>query len=220
MPLPTPEFVPDLDIERRALGVLKEYERITTRPTTLPVRVDDLVERVLDLEIIWLDIPENPGDIVLARIVPNLEGRPVVQMNEGRREHFEEYFGTEAFSLGHEAGHWVLQYDRGRSEQLGFAELLGEDVTPILCRRLDDRSRREFQAEKFAAYLLMPERLIREAVRGEDLTRWNTISHLAYACGVSKRALIRRLVELRLVVLTQDNRLELPTALRGASRLL
>ncbi len=208
MSLPAPPFILDARLEQRALRLLGEYERERGTTITLPIPVEKIIERTLGLGLVWLPIMELPGDIILARIDPQYLGQPTIQMNEYRRDHFEAYFGTEAFSLAHEAAHWVLHYDRGRSEQLGIPGLTSATAgAPILCRRLSDGDRREFQAERFAAYLLMPELLLREAIRGLDLTSWSVIAALARTCGVSKRALTRRLIEIGEVTIGEDNRL-------------
>ncbi len=208
MVLPTPPFIPDIRLEKRALRLLGEYERERGATVTLPIPVEKIVERTLGLGLVWLPIAEQPGEIILARIDPQYLGQPTIQMNEYRRDHFEAYFGTEAFSLAHEAAHWVLHYDRGQSEQLAIPGLTSATAgAPILCRRLSDGDRREFQAERFAAFLLMPEQLLREAIRGLDLTSWSVIAALARNCGVSKRALTRRLVEIGEIMVGADNRL-------------
>lgn len=211
MALPTPPFIPDAKLERRALRLLSEYERERGATVTLPIPVEKIVERTLGLGLVWLPIAEQPGDIILARIDPQYLGQPTIQMNEYRRDHFEAYFGTEAFSLAHEAAHWVLHYDRGQSEQLAIPGLTSAHAgAPILCRRMSDGDRREFQAERFAAYLLMPERLLREAICGLDLTSWSVIAALARTCGVSKRALTRRLEEIGEVIISAENPLSRP----------
>jgi hypothetical protein len=198
MNLPTPDFVPDQVLARRALDLLREHERRSGEPVSLPVPIELIVEQTLQLRIVPVGIEEANGEVILARITPDYLGHPTIQLNERRMEHFEEYFGTEAFSLGHEAGHWVLHYDRGRSDQLSLPGILDGDLAPpfVLCRRLTSADRREIQAERFAAYLLMPENLVAELVRGRTLDVPNEIRDLARQCGVSRRAFVRRLEEL------------------------
>lgn len=221
MPLPVPPFIPDADLERRASGVLRQYEQDRGRPVSLPVPIEHIIERTLSLQLVWVTIEEQPGEIILARIDPAYQGRPTIQLNERRQDHFEEYFGTEQYSLAHEVGHWVLHLDRGRSRQLGFQGFMGaEDTAPLLCRRMSDSDRREFQAERFAAFLIMPEDLIREAATGHDLTHWSSVAELARACGVSKRALVRRLDDLALVTVQPDGQLARPGGRRGSPPLL
>ena len=157
MMLPWPEFIPDGVLEQRAIDLLREHERRSGAPVCLPVPIEAIVERTLGLRVVWLPIEERPGEIILARIDPDYRGHPTIQMNENRVAHFEEFFGTEQFSLAHEAGHWVLHYGRGRGRQLGLLPGTTEGTsTSVLCRRMSDGDRRELQADRFAAYLTYP----------------------------------------------------------------
>jgi hypothetical protein len=134
-------------------------------------------------------------------------------MNQKRRDHFDRYLGTGSYSQAHEAGYWILHFNRGRSEQLGLAGFMErEDLEPLLCRHLaggtskplDNATRRELQAERFAAHLLMPEHLVRRRAAGVDLSRPGAVKSLAADCGVSRKALLRRLDELKVIRLGRD----------------
>ncbi|MDA8218153.1 MAG: ImmA/IrrE family metallo-endopeptidase [Dehalococcoidales bacterium] len=221
MMLPAAEFIPDIVLERRALHLIREYERQRSARVILPVPIEKMIEQTLELQVVWLPIQEAPGEIILARIDPAYNGQRTIQMNEYRQDHFQEFFGTEAYSLAHEAGHWVLHLNRGRSHQQA---LPGLDISPIrdpmLCRRMNDADRREFQSERFAAFLLMPEYLMNDAIPNWDLTRWSAIADLARWCGVSKRAMTRRLQELGKIVVRPDGRLSLPSYRKDVERLL
>lgn len=198
--LPSPEFIPDGVLERRACELLREHERLTGVVVCLPVPIEAIVERTLSLRVVWLPIEEMPGEIILARIDPDYLGHPTIQMNENRAAHFEEFFGTEQFSLAHEVGHWVLHYGRGYSRQLGLLpEASAGDSRAVLCRRMSDADRRELQADRFAAFLLLPEHLLRPTTEGYDLLRWAGVAALARDCGVSKRAMSLRLEALGLI---------------------
>lgn len=220
MVLPSPEFIPDSVIEKRALRLLKEHEERWGVRVSLPIPVELIVERTLGLNLTWVEVQESADEIILARIDPDYFGRPTIQMNERQRQHFNDYFGTEAFSIGHEGGHWVFHYDRGRSNQASLPGFCDSPSAPILCRRLTSEDRREIQAERFAAFLLMPEHLVLPLVNGHDLCRWSTIQQLARACGVSKRAFIRRLEALGRVAIGSDGRIRDPHGEQGAGPLL
>lgn len=223
MPLRPVEYLSDGVIAERAVRLIRAYERKRRRPISLPIPVETLVEHVLGLRIAWVEIEERQGEIILARMDPDFEGHPTIQMNERRREHFEEYIGTESYSIGHEAGHWDLHYDdNGDAKQMAlWGADTGGVVNPerTLCRRMGDGDRREFQAERFAAHLLMPEYLMRPVAAGRDLYHWGAIAKLARDCGVSKRAMTRRLEELRLVQVGSDNQLRPPDGAAGMRRM-
>jgi hypothetical protein len=211
VPLPAAEFITDVELERRATALLTEH--YGAAGARLPIDIESIVEFTLGLRIVWIDIEEQPGETILARIDPKFHGHATIQMNQKRRDHFERYLGTGPYSQGHEAGHWILHFNRGRSEQLGLAGFMErEDLEPLLCRHLpggtskplDQASRREVQAERFAAYLLMPERLVRRQAAGIELSRPDALKSLAADCGVSRQALLRRLNELKVIRLGVD----------------
>ena len=211
MPLPAAEFIANAELERRATALLNEH--YSTEQACLPIDIESILELTLGLRIVWIDIEERPGEIILARIDPKFQGHATIQMNQKHRDHFDRYLGTGPYSQAHEAGHWILHFNRGRSEQLGLAGFLeGEDLEPLLCRRLpggtskplDHAARRELQAEKFAAYLLMPEHLVRQRADGVDLSRPDALRSLAADCGVSRQALLHRLHELKVIRLGLD----------------
>jgi IrrE N-terminal-like domain len=220
VPLRPVEYLPDEVIAERVAQLIHGYERRRGRPVvSLPVPVESIIERVLGLRILWVEIEEQPGEIILARIDPNLEGQPTVEMNERRRPHFEQYLGTEPYSMAHEAGHWVLHYDGGDTSQLRLRLDDGPPSAPLLCRKMGDRDRREYQAERFAAHLLMPGYLMRNVVVGRDLSRWENIREFAHECGVSKTAMAKRLVDMRLIKIGPDNQLWAAGAVVGARRM-
>ena len=160
------------------------------------------------LYITWVEIGEESNETILARIVPDASGSATIQMNQRHlNDHFDEYAGTEAYSLAHEAGHWVLHFDRGQTQQLALASHIESKEglsnvtagTPLLCRRMNAGDRREFQAERFASYLLLPMNLVLPLVVGRDCSQWSTVASLAQQCGVSKRAMTYRLEDLGVI---------------------
>lgn len=221
MALPRAEFIPDGVLEARALRLLHEHETQKGKITTLPVPVEKIVSATLGLAIEYtdeFDAWESPGDTVLACVDPSYRGRPTVLMNMRHAAHFERYFGTEQFSLAHEGGHWVLHFHRGTVPNQLTLDGVGQEspAGPVLCRELGTRDSREFQAERFAAYLLLPEHLLRLAIAGLDLTRPSVMTALARDSGVSKSAMCKRLAQLGLIVLGPQGQVVLPTPWTGA----
>lgn len=219
MPLQPVEYLPDKVIAERAAQLIRGYERRRNRSVSLPVPVEAIIERMLGLRILWVEIEEQPNEIVLARIDPNFEGQPTVQMNERRRVHFEQYLGTEPYSMAHEAGHWVLHYDGGDVGQLRLGLGDAPEKSSLLCRKMGDKDRREYQAERFAAHFLMPEYLMRSAVVGRNLSQWESIKAFAHECGVSKTAMTKRLVDMGLITIGPANQLWAAGAGKEAGRM-
>jgi hypothetical protein len=205
---PAVEFLPDAVIERRALAILREHEERAGKTVTIPIPIERILEKTLQLRLCWREIGEASNDIILARIDPSDDGYPTVQLNQRRLSHFETFFGTEQYSMAHEAGHWVLHLDRGRSSQLALFGLDGQDT--VLCRRLSDHDRRELQAERFAAFLLLPEHLVRPLLSGRDLSRPSVIAELARFCHVSKTAMRKRLESLGEILVGPDGQIAVP----------
>src|SRR5689334_17058033 len=99
-------FLTDSEIERRASRMLASYQRHCGKKLQEPpIPVEHLVEAHLELRVDWDVIPETSGERILAYIDP-VERK--ICMNETHRAFFDEYFGSEAFTYGHEAGHWEL----------------------------------------------------------------------------------------------------------------
>ena len=108
-----------------------------------------------------------------AALEPMGDGRAIVLNGDG-------VAGRRRFTIAHEIGHFVLHPERCRPERGGAVNEAG---------RLEER-----EADSFAAELLMPEHLVREAVRehGLDATR------LADRFEVSRKAMLTRLRSLGL----------------------
>ena len=126
------------------------------------------------------------------------------------------------FTFAHEAGHWVLH-----RKFVTHAEDSRAERTAIICRKKDAKKPAEWQADFFAACLLMPEKWIKSAFEESIGTRplllhnerrslsgfhyiepcvcnWPFIARAIQNTGgfsnVSKQAIIIRLQELGLVI--------------------
>jgi Zn-dependent peptidase ImmA (M78 family) len=67
--------------------------------------------------------------------------------------------------------------------------------------------RREYQAERFAAYILMPQDLLKAACARVDIYHWPNLYSLKGQFRVTISALTNRLKELHLVAITPDRKL-------------
>ena len=184
-----------------------------------PVPVEEILERHLQLRLCYEDLEETLG-------IPDVLGATYVTarkicVNERLFEDSGE--GRLVFTAAHEVGHWVL-HRRFADEQ---RRTLRQAET-IVCRSRDAKEPIEWQADYFAACLLMPEQPLRDAFericRAERwvienvrstigpagryaepcVEHWPLIAEaLCHAGGfsnVSKHAMIIRLQELGLLV--------------------
>jgi hypothetical protein len=210
---------------------IRQYEQLVGEPVCLPVPVEKIVERVLGLNFDWVEIPELPGEQILAGLVP--EERRIV-LNSRHLDLFQQKPGLERSTIGHEAGHWDIDIDR---TSLHHPRLPGIDVQSGVIQRQaasrkvlvevlnraahDDRYfdlYRELTAgqdspevqsavDRYQSSLLMPNWLIRAAVADRDVTSWPELYQLAELAKVTISNLVVRLHRLDLLYIppgTQD----------------
>lgn len=143
------DFIYDEDIEKKANKVLSDFGSYDGLKTPL----DEITEFSfgLDYEVKDLGSPEVFGCI-------DIEGKKV-SINSFLDPHdHPEMMGRYNYTLAHELGHWELHREY----------IIGPDLnTPnqsgvILCRTRDRKEPVEFQADRFASYLLMPKEKVYE----------------------------------------------------------
>ncbi len=162
MPIDVP-YLSREAIEAEAELLLQEFgerRRVIAEP---PVPIDDIVELHMELtfEIRDLRALFGVGDVHGAiwfrerRIAIDRQLDPV--LNPAKR-------GRYNFTLAHEAGHWRLHrkhFLRGEAEINLFEN--GSSPPDHICRSTDRKRPVEWQADTFAARLLMPRKLVRQA---------------------------------------------------------
>jgi hypothetical protein len=154
-------------VRRAAAVLLSEYGAAHGPVAEPPVPVDEIVEVHLRLAVNCVDLrAAYPGGEVLGTI--SFAGRAVevdvsLDPSADRRR-----LGRYRFTLAHEAGHWQLH------RRLFLAAPHPYDDAParpsFVCRSADAKEPVEWQADYFAAHLLMPSALVRaawEAWRGD-----------------------------------------------------
>jgi len=147
-------FIPEKRIERAALCLLAGYRQQFQRATAPPIQVEEIVESYLGLDLRLEDLTKHKA----------LGGTRVAERQIAIEETLDptlypEREGRYRFTVGHEAGHWELHRQLVIPE--GQSRLVMEDASPvIMCRAGRSSDPREWQANQFAAYLLMPKDLI------------------------------------------------------------
>jgi hypothetical protein len=154
-----------------------------------PVPVEWIAEHVLDLRIVWDALPTDPAVPVLGGLDP-IRGEIVLNEREARR--FSAFPGLEAFTLAHEIGHWLLHVPSARRRQPMLPGMARVRI-PGCGGAGRATAEREQQADRFAALLLMPARLLLPRCAGLDLTRFPARYRLRDEFGVSISAMNQRL---------------------------
>lgn len=190
-------FIPDDEIESKAYALLYAFESRYGKVIKPPVPIDRLIESYLDLWIDWDVIEDSDEEKILGLLNPDTKK---IKMNERHRDLFDEYLGTESYTKAHEVGHWDLHITK-KNDAVQLSFLLPTGGQPYLCRQ-QKFDKREIQAEKYAAYLLMPHHLVMEAITNVDITNWQTLYSLKDNFGVTITAFTKRLKDLGLIYIT------------------
>lgn len=214
-------FLQASDLDSAATELLQKYAKWRGSPPRPPIDVDEIVEGYLglDLEVIDLEkqlgIPDVLGatwfDEKVVRVDKTLEGK------EGRF----------TFTIAHEIGHWELHRPILEMERITlplFAYKPGGPEKPaIVCRSGQQKIRPEWQANQFAARILMPAADVQAAMEmlyGKEIPSWEglrkrfetneideKLRSIATAViekgnftNVSNEAMRRRLFDLKLVM--------------------
>jgi hypothetical protein len=147
-------------IEREADQLLAEYAEILGPISEPPVPVEELPGLILPVKHRFMD---------LKAIFPFADVHGAIWFQEAEigvdsllnPDVHPRHQGRYHFTLAHEIGHWRLHrghYLRNSSELRLF-----EDGTPwpdVVCRSSERKKPVEWQADTFAAHLLMPRRLV------------------------------------------------------------
>jgi len=142
------------EIALKAMDLMEAFQTMAGYMVKPPIPVEDIIERSLGLRLVYEDLEKVFGsnDVLGATYVV----AKVICINERLFEHSSE--GRLVFTCAHEAGHWVLHRR--------YVDAEGGDNSKdeaIVCRPRDAKAPIEWQADYFAACLLMPEKGIREA---------------------------------------------------------
>ncbi|MGC4033251.1 MAG: hypothetical protein QM754_16265 [Tepidisphaeraceae bacterium] len=201
------------------------------RPSAFQCPSNKSSSAVLGLSFDWDVIEEQPGELILGGLVA---AKRKILLNEKHVDTFQTKPGLERSTIGHEAGHWDVDIDRG---SVLHPSLPGMETTPhvvmrhssksdvmvkVLNRAIagDERCRDLYlklhqgqdtpevrsTVDRYQSALLMPEWLIREAQQRYDFTRWPDLYDLAAEAKVNISNLTTRLTRLGLLYIDQKTR--------------
>lgn len=185
-------YIPDSEIEAKANDILK---RMQATPKYVPKWPFDAtrVADFLDIAVWRESIPADEQGSIAALIFPL---KRQIVLNEDIPELLE---GFGESTLAHEIGHWELHINQQAVGE--FKERLEQgreiDMQPFLCRAVSSQLQKmEWQAQRFASYLLMPQYILEEMQIGKDLTKWSHLYAMAKDLGVTISNLTNRLKQL------------------------
>jgi hypothetical protein len=205
-PGPAAPYLSKTQVRRAAAVLLEEYAARFTPVTAPPVPVEEIIEAHLGLTVEIADLSElfGAGDVLGAiwmaektvRIDANLD--PSVHAG---------MLGRYRFTQAHEAGHWRLHRRLFPSGDVST-------VPSVICRSSQAKLPIEWQADYFAANLLMPAHLVRAAwdawhgnlcpvAFGDTVAVDRFVRPLATSFEVSAEPMRIRLEELGLVQLPE-----------------
>ena len=183
--------------------------------------IDQYGELVLGLDLLWDEIDELPGELILGGILPK---RRLVVLNDRRRAYMDQKPGLERSTKGHEFGHCDLFVDRAtlnhpalfdeegdgpfafRSSPSGevavIRRLESSEEGRALLKKIQARADEADEARtvnRYAACVSMPRALVREEAGKIDRTKWPNLYDLAVRFDVTISALVVRLKQLNLL---------------------
>jgi hypothetical protein len=153
-------FMQPQEFEDEAIQLLAEYGNKHGLVTAPPIPIDEIVELYLELNLEFLDMQAEFGvDDIHGALWVN-DRRVGVDIGLDPAEN-PSRLGRYHFTLAHETGHWRLhrQLFFRNANQLS---LMPEDKPrPEYICRSSDKTPIEYQADQFAACLLMPKEMVK-----------------------------------------------------------
>lgn len=204
-------------IEDAVQGLLHQFAAWAKAEVKPPIPIENILENHLKLDFEVTDLKSVLGKDDVLGAAWFEKGKVAVDSSIEREE------GRLAFTLGHEAGHWILHRPLWEQQRRLSALLPAEKEEPaFICRESERRGEAEWQANQFSSRLLMPTGFVREAVTaafGSKRPSWPGLRSKAnrdeydpelkrvaaaviregHFTNVSNEAMRRRLLELKLV---------------------
>ncbi len=153
----------------------------------LPVDVDALAKS-LGIEVTYSSLEDDYSGLLVIR-----NGTAAAYINSSHHPN------RQRFSLAHEIGHFVLHERQQTAIENAYVDKAMRLYHRADRRDLGQSGKMEWEANLFAAALLMPEELLRSKVldEGYDLEDELDVSRLAVVLKVSEQALSIRLTKMK-----------------------
>lgn len=209
------------EIESMALDLLGKYQQWKGKMLKPPIDIDEIVEGFLKVDLQFVNLKEllSITDVLGATWFED----KVIRIDSS----LEQKEGRLSFTMAHEAGHWWMHrpiYEMDKVTLPLFSFEKDKQPSPaVICRLAKKKEPAEWQADQFAAMLLMPDFLMRASfsstnshgpVKVADLSNnkirisenhelRDVARQVIMSCGfnnVSVEAMCYRLIDLNLVV--------------------
>jgi hypothetical protein len=152
-------FIPEAHIEREADRLLLEFGQCFHPIEAPPMPIEDILEKHLKLVLAIEDFNPSESDL---HVLGGIDLRKQIVWIDSRLdpEFDPSQQGRYHYTLAHEIGHWQLHKKLFLTDT-GQESIISDSASPdIICRDGDTKLPIETQAEKFAAFLLMPKQLV------------------------------------------------------------
>jgi Zn-dependent peptidase ImmA (M78 family) len=148
--IPKVKFLKTEEIEAEAENLLKEYYEIIKPTNIIPINMDLIIEKVLNLNL-HIDNLQRFYDIKDVIGTLSIESRQIMI-----DESLCSIEGRFNFTCAHELGHWQLHRQYLINKQNQLALFTPRRKTSIVCRSSCKKEPIEWQADYFAGAVLMP----------------------------------------------------------------
>lgn len=190
-------------IEARAVELLNQMAKTPNYRPRWPLDPTRVAEFLgLDTEIVNLPLD---GEETIAAMIWPIEAKILINEKNDRLSK-----GFQESSIAHEIGHWMLHVDQVQVEEYRKKRQQGLEITsPTPLHRIyrtREQNNIEWQAQYFAACLLMPRFILEEKRRGRNLTKWPHLYAMAQDLGVTISHLRHRLQDLEWINIPQGSK--------------
>jgi Zn-dependent peptidase ImmA (M78 family) len=173
------------------LDVKAEAEKLlhNSNVFSLPIDVEAVAE-YLSIRVLYEDFDDETSGLLVVK-----NGKRAIGVN--RRHHPNR----QRFTIAHEIGHFVLHHDNFEDPKNEIHIDKKWAYFRSAAPTAGGNEREEYEANQFAAELLMPEELVKQLIKKSriNLTDDFDIANLASMLKVSEQALTIRLVALKLI---------------------